>query len=298
MIADTFKDERIIVVPNSIRLTCERSTITSQMFISHIGYYPNTQNHHRERMDGCNENILLYCIEGRGWISYKDTNYFLSQNQVFIIPAREAHAYGSVRNDPWRIYWLHFQGTLAYQFSSIMGRVINIQEADSNRYADRIQLFEEIYRNLEKGYTPQNLEYTTYCLLHFLASLKYIDQYREIKKMPDNNVIQKSINYMKNNLEHPIELSDIARYAGYSESRLNSLFKAKFSIPPMAYYTHLKILRSCSYLQFSNLKIKEIAFRLGFCDPFHFSKTFQREMHTSPREYRKKNQDLRQNFGM
>jgi AraC-like DNA-binding protein len=56
----------------------------------------------------------------------------------------------------------------------------------------------------------------------------------------------------------------------------------------MEYYTQLKIQRACSYLQFSDLKLKEIAFRLGFYDPFHFSKAFKQEMGIAPKEYRKK----------
>jgi AraC-like DNA-binding protein len=35
------------------------------------------------------------------------------------------------------------------------------------------------------------------------------------------------------------------------------------------------------------LKIKEIAFRLGYFDPFHFSKAFHAEMEITPAEYRK-----------
>ncbi|WP_414692990.1 helix-turn-helix domain-containing protein [Parapedobacter sp.] len=45
-------------------------------------------------------------------------------------------------------------------------------------------------------------------------------------------------------------------------------------------------LASCSLLQFSDLKIKEIAFKLGYYDAFHFSKSFVHEMGISPREYR------------
>lgn len=51
------------------------------------------------------------------------------------------------------------------------------------------------------------------------------------------------------------------------------------------------ILRACTYLQFSELKIKEIAYRLKYFDQFHFSKTFQKEMEITPSQYRKRYQD-------
>lgn len=61
----------------------------------------------------------------------------------------------------------------------------------------------------------------------------------------------------------------------------------------MEYYNSLKIQRACSYLQFSDLKIKEIAFRLGYYDQFHFSKAFKKEMELTPKEYRKKYQEVK-----
>jgi AraC-like DNA-binding protein len=81
-------------------------------------------------------------------------------------------------------------------------------------------------------------------------------------------------------------LREIACHVGYSLSRFNALFTEKTSYSPMVYYNQLKIQRACSYLQFSDLKLKEIAFRLGYYDPFHFSKAFKQEMEITPREYR------------
>jgi AraC-like DNA-binding protein len=91
---------------------------------------------------------------------------------------------------------------------------------------------------------------------------------------------------MKNNLTSKITLHDIAQYTGYSSSYFGTLFLEKTSFTPMEYYNQLKIQKSCSLLQFSNLKIKEIAYELGYYDPFHFSKSFRLVMEISPREYR------------
>ena len=96
---------------------------------------------------------------------------------------------------------------------------------------------------------------------------------------------------MKEILEAKITLEDIANAVGYSSSHLITLFTQRTSYPPMAYYNQLRIQKACSYLQFSDLKIKEISFRLGFFDPFHFSKTFLKEMNITPKEYRKKYQE-------
>jgi AraC-like DNA-binding protein/quercetin dioxygenase-like cupin family protein len=286
-IAEGFKGEKAIVTPGNIRNFQAENPITKQMFITHIGYYPRARYHYRERPEGCGENILIYCADGRGWVKYGDTVFQLSRHRAFIVPAHAAHAYGADNADPWSIYWFHFGGENLFMFSSVVGQVIHLEESDKSRYDDRFQLFEEMYRNLEMGYSPENLEYVSFCLLHFLASLKYVNQFREIKKATQTDVIQKSILFMKENLENKISLDDIAGHVGYSSSHFGSFFTQKTSYAPMVYYNQLKIQRACSYLQFSDMKIKEIAFRLGYYDPYHFSKAFKQEMEITPKEYRR-----------
>ena len=287
-IAEGFKGEKAIVTPYNIRHYQATNPITKQLFVTHIGYYPHAKYHYRERPKGCNENILIYCAEGKGWVKKNGTVHSLNRNHAFIIPAHEAHAYGADHGAPWSIYWFHFCGENVSMFSSIIGQAIHVEESDKSRYGDRFQLFEEMYQNLEMGYNPENLEYVSFCLMHFLASLKYINQFREIKKAKQTDVIQKSILFMKDNLENKITLDDVARQAGYSVSHYGAFFTQKTSYAPMVYYNQLKIQRACSYLQFSDMKIKEIAFRLGYYDPFHFSKAFRQEMEISPKEYRKR----------
>lgn len=290
-IAEGFKGEKAIVTPYNIRNYQEQNEITRQLYVTHIGYYPDAKYHYRERLNGTKENVLIYCDKGKGWIEYNSEKFTLAENQFFIIPANERHAYGADTKNPWSIYWLHFKGENITMFKSIIGKVIAIDESDKSRQRDRIQLFDEMFRNLEMGYNPENLEYITFCLMHFLASLKYIPQYREIKNVKESDIIQKSIVFMKENLENKILLIDIANAVGYSPSHLNTLFVQRTSISPIEYYNQLKIQRACSYLQFSELKIKEIAFRLGYYDPFHFSKAFNKEMGITPKEYRKRYQE-------
>ena len=287
-IAEGFKGEKAIITPYNIRNFQAANPITKQMFITHIGYYPHAKHHYRERTEGCNENIFIYCETGKGWVTHKDVTYPLTRNQAFIIPMQDAHSYGADNTDPWSIYWVHFRGENISMFSGIIGQIIHVDESDKSRFDDRFQLFEEMYQNLEMGYSPENLEYVSFCLMYFFASLKYINQYREIKKAKQTDVIQKSILFMKENLENKINLEDIARHIGYSVSYFGAFFAQKTSYTPMDYYNQLKIQRACSYLQFSDMKIKEIAFRLGYYDPFHFSKAFRNEMEITPKEYRKR----------
>lgn len=287
-IADGFKDEKAIILPYNVRDYLETNPITRRLHVTHIGYYPKAKYHFRERKNGANQNIFFYCESGKGWILHEGNKKTIERNQVFILPKNELHAYGADNQDPWSIYWIHFKGEDEKLFAPIIGEKTDIGDTYSSRHRDRILLFEEMFQNLEMGYSPENLEFVSFCLTYLLASIKYATQFREIKNVKEMDVIQKSILFLKNSLESNIELEDIAQHVGYSSSHFGSLFQKKTSYSPMGYYNQLKIQRACSYLQFSDLKIKEIAFRLGYYDPFHFSKSFKKETRLTPKEYRKK----------
>ena len=154
-VAEGFKGEKAIVTPYNIRNLQRENNITKQLFVSHIGYYPRAQFHFREREQGTNENVFIYCEEGCGWIAYNGEKHILNKNQAFILPANEKHAYGADEVNPWSIYWIHFCGESVTMFSSIIGKVISLEESDKSRYDDRFLLFEEMFQNLEMGYSPE-----------------------------------------------------------------------------------------------------------------------------------------------
>jgi AraC-like DNA-binding protein/mannose-6-phosphate isomerase-like protein (cupin superfamily) len=273
MMEDKYQGNKTIVVPDKIKQLLSVHEITKQLYITRISYYPKGQY---KKNGNADENIFVYCETGACKIKYQEENYSLSQNQAFVIPANSSYSYEPEKSNPGSIYWLQFDGSDTGWFSSVIGRVVNLPDFIRSNF------FEDLYRTLEMGYSLKNLEYIRFCCLYLLASINY--------QLPD--WMQKSIAYMKENLEKKIVLEDIANYVNYSTSRLIALFKENTSYSPMEYYNQLKIQKACSYLQFSDLEIKEIAFRLGFHDQFHFSNSFKKEMGMSPKKFREQNEFL------
>lgn len=93
---------------------------------------------------------------------------------------------------------------------------------------------------------------------------------------------------MKDNISKQLTLEEIAGKVNYSPSYLSSVFTQKTGMSPINYFNQLKIQKSCRLLDFTDMKIKEIAFELGFSDQYYFSKVFSKFMHTSPKDYREK----------
>jgi AraC-like DNA-binding protein len=273
---EEYQRTRSIIIPDKIKQFLSKNEITKQLYITRIGYYPENQCPVIQN-EKIADNIFIYCQAGLGKIRFRDENYLISNNQAFILPADEVYSYQADDSNPCSIHLFHFKGVNTCLFESVTGQILSLPSSFNKEY---LLLLEDIYRKLELGYSTKNLEYISCCLIYFFASIKYLSQ--------DTNVIYKSILYMKEHLEEKIDVEMISNHVDYSSTRFNALFKENTSYPPMEYYNQLKIQRACTYLQFSNLEIKEIAFRLGFYDQFHFSKSFKERMEMSPKEFRKR----------
>ncbi|MCK9160617.1 MAG: AraC family transcriptional regulator [Bacteroidaceae bacterium] len=285
---DGFEGQKAIVIPDDIRQTLRNNELTRNLYITDIGYYPKAEGHYRHRNNGCNQNILIYCHDGEGWYSIDNIKHPVKPNDFFVIEAGVPHTYAASQGKPWSIYWFHFTGLQSHLFSNLFNQTTRIENASTERYEERLLLFEEIYQNLEMGYNIENLQYVTTCLWHLMGSFRYIPQFREVKKLKPTDTVQKTISFMKANLEKQLTIEDIARCVLYSPSYLSSLFKNKTGINLIDYFNRLKIQKSCQYLDFSDMKIKEIAYKMGFSDPYYFSKVFTKYMNMSPMEYKKK----------
>ena len=167
---DGFKGSRMIVLPTSVQKEMERGGVTSLLHITDIGYFPHARYHFRQRSEGVDQYILIYCTDGKGWIQCGETKHILQAGTFFIIPPGMPHTYGADDFDPWSIYWIHFTGTLAHTFGDGHDRICEISFAEDSRISNRLDLFEEVYRSLEAGYSKAQLEYSSAALFHLLGT--------------------------------------------------------------------------------------------------------------------------------
>ena len=282
-----FEGQKSIILPDFVIDEIKKTQWGRQLHITDIGFYPSAKFHFRKRKNGSKQNILIYCVDGKGWISVEGKRFEVSKNQYFLIPKGISHQYGSDDNDPWTIYWIHFAGKLSSLFYDISGKANSIAPSKVSRMEDRIMLFEEMFTNLDMGYSFDNLEYANVCLLHFLASFKYVSQFRQIRKMKEDDKIEKTIIFMKENMGHKVTLKELASHAGLSQSHFSMLFRKKTGRSPMDYLIYLKIHKACQLLDSSDMKIKEIALKTGYDDPYYFSRIFTKLMGKSPMKYKK-----------
>lgn len=292
-----FDGQKAIVLPKSIILnSCASNPILSGMHITDIGFYPKAKFHYRKRTKGINQYILIYCIDGSGEITIDDTLHTLQNGNFIIIPAEKPHAYTSDQNNPWTIYWVHFKGHLVSDLITLLLKRQKSYKGFVQFNQARIMLFNDIYLNLERGYSTDNLCYVNMSFWHFLSSFIFDEKFNYAFKKTTVNPIDISIDYMQRNLHTNLKLGDIAKSVNLSSSHFSMLFKENTGFAPIKYFNQLKVQKACQYLQFTELRIKEIATTLGIDDQYYFSRMFSKIMGISPQDYKMKRGDQNQNL--
>lgn len=281
---DGFIGERSIVLPPMVIEMEENDPLVSNLYLTDIGYYPRATYHYRDRQQAIDQYVLIYCVDGSGWYRIGNKEYKVRKNQFFILPAGQPHTYGADEGNEWTIYWIHFRGAHAAIFAEGMQTPQSINVAMNSRIRERINIFEELLSTLHAGQGIEDLRYASSLLHHFLASMRYLGQFRRGEGASD--AIEAAIHYMQENIENRITLQDVLNYIGYSQSHFSSLFKKKTGESPIAYFNRLKVEYACKLLKETDLKINQICFKIGIEDSFYFSRLFSKTMGMSPSEYR------------
>lgn len=283
-----FEGQKAIVIPKGIlNRQCAASGVLNALYVTDIGYYPKARFHYRKRLHGTETHILIYCHQGAGAAVIGEQEVVLRPGDFVVIPARTPHWYAADEHNPWTIYWMHFQGTLAAEIVGLMQRQGRGFHGQLRHSESSLRLFREIYEQIEKGYSTDNLLYANMCLSHFLTTFIYNERFdKSSAPAAPQDSVDRAIAYFQSNLERVLTLDEIARAVNLSPTHFSYLFRKKTGFPPIEYFNHLKVQKACQYLRFTDLRIKEVAIRLGIEDPYYFSRFFSKIMGMSPKEYR------------
>ncbi|HOX47828.1 MAG TPA: AraC family transcriptional regulator [Spirochaetia bacterium] len=102
----------------------------------------------------------------------------------------------------------------------------------------------------------------------------------------DNVHVEKALAIMQGSIERSLDLEALCGRLGLSREHFVRLFAERMGMPPMRYFTGLKIEAARAMLSSTNLRVGEIAEKLGYENQFGFSRAFARVAGLAPSAYR------------
>ncbi len=260
----------------------------TDLYLSHCGMQQCKPGHifeHKPRPDY----HLHFILDGQGVLRIHNHTYHLSRGQIFVIPPNvEDYSYQADLQKPWYYAWAAFNGTKADYYMAQAGfqdegvvRQANIppEEFTSLIYdmltASQLTIANELDRTA-----------SLYLLLSKLIESKSTSTSHGKYDYSNDTYIKQALQYIQFNYNRAIQVNDIVSYVGINRSYFSHIFKQKMGISPKDYLQQYRMEHARMLLGNTADTIESVAKKVGYQDPFTFSRLFKKLEGMSPREYR------------
>jgi len=255
---------------------------------------------------------IAYVVSGTGIHTIGQNEYKVSKGDLFIINHDIPHEFRSfedmsmprlhVYNCVFKPEFLDYRLVNTKDFRLIMesflfrsliskegltSQELNFVKSSDNNIED---IYEKMFREYtlkETGYIEVLRAYVIELIVtifRIYSKSTSIDEPLEAKR---REMIDKVINFMKNNYTKDLKLEDISTIAFLSPGYFSRLFKECTSMTISEYLQNLRIEEACSILKNTDLKVIDVAQEVGYKDLKFFNQLFKKITGKTPGQYRK-----------
>jgi len=111
---------------------------------------------------------------------------------------------------------------------------------------------------------------------------------KNYRKHVTKNGLAAAVKFIKDNLDEPITIREVADAAYMSKSSFYRYFKNEFGITPVEYINHERIKYACTLLSTDEHNVTEVSYKLGFSSLNYFIKLFKEQRRITPKQYQLK----------
>lgn len=108
----------------------------------------------------------------------------------------------------------------------------------------------------------------------------------QIDHVEENHMINHAIEYMLMNIDKALTMKDVAEYINMSYSYFGKVFKRHIGSSFNAYLLKIRMEKALQYIEDPYIKVNEIAYKVGYNNPSHFSRAFKQYTGKYPIQYR------------
>lgn len=234
-----------------------------------------------------NEYQLLYITEGEGiFHSATVPEATLREGDLFLLFPGEWHSYHPLPKRGWKSFWIGFRGKnmddrVTAGFLSPTHPIYHVGFSDAI-----VGLYRSAYDAAftEAAYSQQLL---AGIVNHLIGTMYMLERNIELNKNQVHvDMISRARLRIREALESPLTIQQVAEDMGVSYSNFRKLFKEYTGLSPATYQQDLRLQRAKELLSTTDLSIKEIAYRLNFESPDYFSAKFKIKTGRRPSELR------------
>ena len=235
---------------------------------------------------------MVYVKKGNAVFEISGTSVEIGPNNIIIIKPRQYHKFEvkSQAGCEFIVLNFGFENKFDNQFAEVSledflnfvnkkewGRFISLKVSHKNEIINLLNRILKERENPEIG--SEFLNYLLVLELFVLISraLKMEWENSIKNKSPKlKELIQAAVNYINNNYERDISLTDISKYVFLSTSYFTRAFKEEMGVSPINYLLNVRVERAKELLRETDAKISDIALSVGFSNQQRFNDIFKK----------------------
>jgi len=228
------------------------------------------------------------------YLELKDRMVVLEPGQFFVIPAGTFYRECAVKGKTCQNLWLNFGKGPRIR--------VNITEADASGRIGLVvtkmvmtgsNIKQMLMDTMAQELTGEQFGALTLVKSRLLETL--IEMIRQLDTEEQGQfahqwqetLVSETMDYLYRHGAEKTALQDVAEHLNISEKQLNRIFKTATGTTVINYFNTQRILQARYYLISTNLRLKDIAERLGYYDQYHFSRMFKKATTYTPSQFRK-----------
>ena len=218
-----------------------------------------------------------FLLSGHGWYYDGRDRHELNGGMVL---ALDGNAKGHVvcdEHDPYDFYFINFGGRMARQLAE---RII-----EKNGILFPLNQEKPIIELCKRMYHLPLSEGRSFNLADALCSELLLHLVGDEDSPKTAVTFEKVIRYLESHLNSPLMRDHAAEYFGVHPLTLDRICKQAEDKTLRQVHEEMRIGLAQSLLSDKQMQIQDIATRIGFEDPFHFSRVFKKHCKISPKQY-------------
>ncbi|MDR2917170.1 MAG: AraC family transcriptional regulator [Tannerella sp.] len=250
---------------------------------------------------------IHYVKNGSAKIIREDGVYELKKDHLYLTPSYITHAYEC--NDILELYYIHLYEDSKKQISIFdlinfpveveanpldiqlikrliainPGRELQYYDPDSYDNSATVAYNMALQQKSPIAFEMETLGIIEQIISRFLAKAVFKNEQIEER-------ILKSLQHIHKNMDHPIDIEDLAEICFLTKDHFIRLFKKEMNCTPGKYINQKKIETAQLRILINDTNIKDIAYGLGFDNISYFNRLFTKITGETPGKYKKRMQ--------
>lgn len=248
--------------------------------------YPPRCDSHPEAFRGVTagrtlaEYQLVYIPAGQGSLEMRGQCFPIRPGTLFMLFPDVPHAYHPDSDTGWTELWVGFKG--AFPNALLRSEIISADRPvfEPGYKASMLNAFEEIFTIVSDQaplYQFRACAATSRLLANLLSETR-----RAAQQDNSERIVEQVKAYADAAVGESFDLQYVCELVRLNAIALNRVFSAYTGLTPMQYSLHVKINLAKKLLCEERMSVKEVSWRVGFADPYYFSRLFKKKVGVSP----------------